>query len=220
MVRTGSAARRTTDVKYAIVDKITPDPEAQQPEIEYTPYSTNEVIQIYQFLSTLFPGEIASQIIESAGIWSCTYSEFARRSGSYEFSSDTVLLLSSNRIDGALEQPLRRIIVETTSRDQGWSSYPADHGTHRNSWTWFYLTLERKDTSTGEYTEILRRDLWPNVHASKKWIKHAISLGEEEEIVRMARRGDRIFLWGAARFPGWRMQLEKCCLWLFEATHA
>lgn len=34
-------------------------------------------------------------------------------------------------------QLLRKVVFTFKSRDQGWSSYYADHGTYENTWTWF-----------------------------------------------------------------------------------
>ncbi|KAI0008202.1 hypothetical protein F4779DRAFT_588288 [Xylariaceae sp. FL0662B] len=51
-------------------------------------------------------------------------------------------------IDGpisTLEHPFRKVVFDTVSRDQGWSSHHEDYGTYRRSYTWFDAGLERFD---------------------------------------------------------------------------
>jgi hypothetical protein len=58
---------------------------------------------------------------------------------------------------------IAHIVILTESHDQGWSSYPQDEGTFRNSWTWLDLGVVR-NTPGGIpapewriYTNLLRR---------------------------------------------------------------
>ncbi|KAI1379943.1 hypothetical protein F4677DRAFT_408083 [Hypoxylon crocopeplum] len=44
-----------------------------------------------------------------------------------------------------LEYPFRKVVFDIVSCDQGYSSHREDHGTYRNSWTWFDAGLERFD---------------------------------------------------------------------------
>jgi hypothetical protein len=110
-------------------------------------------------------------------------------------------------------------VVQTISKDQGWSSYPDDRGTHNNSWTWFELTLERAQETADEWMEIHRRKLWSNIHASREMISHVIDLGCDEEIVRDAKKGDRVCIWACAKFPRWTNEVEQVGTWIFTAVH-
>jgi hypothetical protein len=216
------AAIRTTSLPCHHCEVIQPDPGAEQSEVDIRPYASTEVNSIYDYLSLLFPTEIASRILESASIWSCERSSLSSETRRpIEFHGKIMPIIFTDGIQGAVERPLRRIVVETVSKDQGWSSYPADHGTHRNSWTWFYITLERqKSENSTEWEEVARRELWPNLHASKSMIRHVIDIDGSEDIVQSARRGDRLCLWGGAKFPGWRMCIQDCFIWVFTATHS
>jgi len=208
----------------------TPHPMADQPAVSFNPWTKAEVLSIYQDLCRKLPAELASKIVEDAGLWearSCfcesnggRTSEFVGRCPRF-ISNSSMPILYSREIDGSLQNPLRRIIVKTISKDQGWSSYPADWGTHNNSWTWFDITLERRveENEGNKWTEIVRRKLWSNVHASRGMMAHVTSLERGEEIVDMAMKGDRICIWACARFPGWRCEIERVDLWLFNAVH-
>jgi hypothetical protein len=81
--------------------------------------------------------------------------------------------------------------------------------------------LERRDTENEdkEWKEIVRRKLWSNVHASREMMAHVMSLDQGEEIVDKAVKGDRICVWACAKFPGWRCEIERVDLWVFNAVH-
>jgi hypothetical protein len=202
-------------------ETIKPSAEAEQQTIELKAYTPSEVNYIYDLLSSFLPTEIASQIVELAGIWTCTFSHLSNGcQRPIAFTNDIVPVILTQSVVGPVEHPVRGIVVETISKDQGWSSYRADYGTHRNSWTRFFLTLERSDKNASEWKEIVRRDLWPNVHAcGSKWITHAIDIKSDEEIVRAAKRGDRFCLWAEARFPGWKMIIQDCRVCVVTAAH-
>lgn len=65
----------------------------------------------------------------------------------------------------------------------------------------------------------MRRKLWSNVHASREMMTHVMSLERGEEIVDKAMKGDRICVWACARFPGWKCEIERVDLWVFNAVH-
>ncbi|KAI0458532.1 hypothetical protein F5B21DRAFT_435389 [Xylaria acuta] len=44
-----------------------------------------------------------------------------------------------------LENPVRKIVFDIVSRDQGWSREPENHHTFRYSWTWFDAGIDRFD---------------------------------------------------------------------------
>jgi hypothetical protein len=208
----------------------TPHSKAEQQPVSFNPWTKSEILSIYKDLCRRIPAELVSEIIEDAGFWEAR-SCFCESGGTNvewdvgrcpRFVTNTsVPVLYSNEIDGSLQNPLRRIIVRTISKDQGWSSYPADWGTHNNSWTWFDITLERRDSENEgkEWKEVVRRKLWSNVHASREMITHVMSLERGEEIVDKAMKGDRICVWACAKFPGWRCEIERVDIWVFNAVH-
>lgn len=57
--------------------------------------------------------------------------------------------------------------------------------------------------SSWAYTEIHRKELCRNVHASSAFRHHTVTLDYDDPIVRDARPGDIISLWARSQYPGW-----------------
>lgn len=132
------------------------------------------------------------------------------------------------------------------SRDQGWSSYPDDHGTYRGSWTWF--EVEKGDASilrgteqegegeeqnlhpdndardpTSQPSSAKGQEIVRNIHAGKTWHKHIISWAADDEDatgkwVREIKRGDVIVLSAHARFPGWTNRVRSARIAVYTAA--
>lgn len=205
---------------------------AQQSSVSFTRWTKAEILEVYNDLCEKLPAELAARVIEEAQLWEdhkyvCygTRPEHPPQEDELSvvapqpISHRSVAILHSNEIDGTLQNPLRRVIVQTCSKDQGWSSYPADHGTHNNSWTWFEIALERRNGENGEWIEVVRRKLWSNIHAGRELTVHVIGLDLGDEIVDKAVKGDRICIWACACFPGWTNIIDKVDLWIFNAVH-
>ncbi|KAG0140545.1 hypothetical protein CROQUDRAFT_665060 [Cronartium quercuum f. sp. fusiforme G11] len=63
------------------------------------------------------------------------------------------------------------------SHDQGWSSYPDDHGTDRNSWTWTEASLYTRNRFNQSFESQLSSNSIPhrictNIHAKRKSSLH------------------------------------------------
>ena len=121
-----------------------------------------------------------------------------------------------------------QVIVDIYSHDQGWSTDPHREwiGTYNRSHTWWDLTLDRPDaasyakdqfanmddSSDSEresvftpvtYSEIHRRELCRNLHASDKFQLHTIVLSSDDPLVRDAQPGDVFSLWARTQYPAW-----------------
>jgi len=121
-----------------------------------------------------------------------------------------------------------QVIVDIYSHDQGWSTDPHREwiGTYNGSHTWWDLTLDRPDaasyakdhfanmddSSDSEresvftpvtYSEIHRRELCRNLHASDKFQLHTIVLSSDDPLVRDAQHGDVFSLWARTLYPAW-----------------
>ena len=121
-----------------------------------------------------------------------------------------------------------QVIVDIYSHDQGWSTDPHREwiGTYNGSHTWWDLTLDRPDaasyakdhfanmddSSDSEresvftpvtYSEIHRRELCRNLHASDKFQLHTIVLSSDDPLVRDAQPGDVFSLWARTQYPAW-----------------
>ena len=121
-----------------------------------------------------------------------------------------------------------QVIVDIYSHDQGWSTDPHREwiGTYNGSHTWWDITLDRPDaasyakdhfanmddSSDSEresvftpvtYSEIHRRELCRNLHASDKFQLHTIVLSSDDPLVRDAQPGDVFSLWARTQYPAW-----------------
>ena len=144
------------------------------------------------------PPELITQILDLAGYW--TLSRVTRSDPSYaRYTDANVRFLRSLPIQGGeFTHPLRRVVISTDSKDQGWSSYPETQGTREGSWTWFELSLD--DGGTDD--EMVRVEVVRNIHAGQRFEKHRAVI-EDERILKQAKKGDRLSVWARAMYPGW-----------------
>jgi len=179
--------------------------EKEPKDLEFHPTPNN--IALVRSLFPL-PTELVTQILDLAEYWVFLQSI---RLDSTHFSNADVRYLQSAPIQGGeFTHPLRRLVVTTDSRDQGWSSYPETQGTREGSWTWFELTLD--DGETGD--EIVRVEVVRNVHAGRGFERHRAVI-EDERVLKQAKKGDQLSVWVRAMYPGWEnwVQLVKIEAW-------
>ena len=156
------------------------------------------------------PPELATLILEHAEYWA-----FSRvtRSDSVHFRHANVRYLRTPPIQGGgLTHPLRRVVVTTDSKDQGWSRHPETQGTREGSWTWFELTLD--DGETGD--EIVRVEVVRNVHAGLRFENHRAVI-EDERVLKQAKEGDRLSVWVRAMRPGWENWVQSVTIEAWSA---
>ncbi|KAF9785784.1 hypothetical protein BJ322DRAFT_1005403 [Thelephora terrestris] len=163
----------------------------EDPEFHPTPGDIAFVRSIFPL-----PAELVTEILDLAEYWA--YSRVIC-SDEGRFHDANTRYLQSNPIQGGdFEHPLRRLVVTTHSKDQGWSSYPENRGTRDNSWTWFELTLDDGETDD----EIVRVEVMRNIHAGSVLEEYRATI-EDERILKQAKKGDRLSVWVRAMFPGW-----------------
>ena len=144
-----------------------------------------------------------------------------------------------NGIELVGKHPVRKVVFKTVSQDQGWSSYPDDHGTDRGSWTWFEAVV--RDPSQPTYQQLVRthqenqprqpmqqpaqgRELMRNLHALKEWRSYSREWSiydEDEETRRWVReleRGKVIDLTVWARYVGWRNRVKSASIDVYLAV--
>ena len=100
---------------------------------------------------------------------------------------------------------LRKVVVTTVSKDQGWSSHLEDYGTYRNSWTWFELSV---GPSTKGSEEKWRGVVVRNLHAHQSFKEHTIEISDRE-LYEKAESGDVLTVWALAKFSGWTNIVKK-----------
>ena len=137
------------------------------------------------------------------------------------------------------KQPVRKVVFHTVSQDQGWSSFPDDHGTDRGCWTWFEAVV--RDASQPTYQQVVRDhqenrnnqesetqqplqdppqgvELMRNLHALREWrgYSKALSVHDEDEGVRNwmsgLERGQVLDLTVWARYPGWQNRVKSASI--------
>src|SRR5690606_6148760 len=157
---------------------------------------------VYLLLTKKVPAEIALVIINEAEYW--VKSSYAARSEPRglqvnEHNSPTPYITSE-----PIEGQIQAITFTITSHDQGWSSYPEDHGTYMNSWTWFEAGI----VPPGE-DEVSKA-----FEGSKRLATNRHAVGEAQTHIVMVRKGERpwlnevvpgskVVLEAHARFGGW-----------------
>lgn len=101
---------------------------------------------------------------------------------------------------------LKKVVITVVSKDQGWSSYPQDHGTYRNSQTWFELSVGPSKDSEKWCGEVVR-----NLHAHEDFKEHTVEM-VDEELYEKAKSGDVLTVWALARYPGWKNTVKKATI--------
>ena len=105
---------------------------------------------------------------------------------------------------------LRKVIITVVSKDQGWSNYPDDYGTYRNSWTWFDLSVG----PSGDSGEKWRGAVVRNLHAHNGFKEHTIDISDSG-LYEKAESGDVLTVWALAKSPGWVNTVKKVTIRYF-----
>ena len=98
---------------------------------------------------------------------------------------------------------LKKVVITVVSKDQGWSSYQVDHGTYRNSWTWFELSVGPSKDSEKWRGEVVR-----NLHAHDEFKEHTVEI-KDGELYEKAKSGDVLTVWALAKHSGWKNTVKK-----------
>eukprot|EP01031_Cornospumella_fuschlensis_P045117 gene45117-55191_t len=111
------------------------------------------------------------------------------------------------------------IVIKVNSKDQGWSSYPDEHGM-RNSWSWGELALSVR---AGE-----RHRVYTNIHAGQDWEVQTKSFGPMDDVMQGlcavlldAQQNPEVPLGGhvvdlqlflRSQFPGWENHIKHASI--------
>ncbi|KAK8847574.1 hypothetical protein IAR55_005433 [Kwoniella newhampshirensis] len=106
---------------------------------------------------------------------------------------------------------VREVVIETLSKDQGWSSFREHYGTYEQSYSWFEVSLLRD----GREVEGSRHSIQNNVHAGQYFKAHSNTLGRDHPTVKLAKPGDRFVLWARAKYPGWSNNVTEAAITVF-----
>ncbi|RIB22164.1 hypothetical protein C2G38_2014478 [Gigaspora rosea] len=109
----------------------------------------------------------------------------------------------------------KKIEIACESHDQGWSSYPRDHGTYNNSWTWGEISIitPKKNNNLEvrliEKEPITRYRVYTNKHAVDDWQTHNFEFLSHHPLVKSLQPGDIVGLWIRSCYPGWRNYIKR-----------
>ncbi|KXZ50418.1 hypothetical protein GPECTOR_16g592 [Gonium pectorale] len=124
------------------------------------------------------------------------------------------------------------IEAEAESHDQGWSSFPDDHGTYRGSWSWGELKVLGVLQQEGgpALADDDQGRLFSNLHAVRRWQSHAGSRGPESSLVRFLNEerpgggggpfGCTVQLLMCAAFPGWVCFMRRAAIRVYFRPRA
>lgn len=182
--------------------------------------SPNNVVEIASLLQQKhgLSHELILQIFEYAHCWRLRTTS---RETAVTIRSRSETYLASGAIEGVGVRPVRRLTFTITSKDQGWSSYPADHGTFRNSWTWFEAVVIRSATENNMVPP--PRRIATNIHAGKELRTHVVTWkadsddSDEREWVTGLRKGDIVVVEAYAMYPGWKNHVKNAQIELYTA---
>jgi hypothetical protein len=124
-----------------------------------------------------------------------------------QVSNSSVPYLTSEPIPNG--KRLKKVVITVVSKDQGWSGYQDDHGTYRNSHTWFELSVGQP--SDKGFVERWRGKVVKNLHAHDEFKQHVIEISDRE-LYEKAKSGDVLTVWAHARFQGWRNTVKKATI--------
>lgn len=180
------------------------------------PRDSRDGFEALRILQKKLPAELALQILDYAQYWVISQVSRAQTISYQEHDCrDRAPYLVSDPIQGG-RSPVREIQIEIWSHDQGWSSFTEDHGTYRNSWTWFEMGIIKAPGRESALEDLDLR-LATNMHASGVTQNHHKVYRSEDDLpwMRSLQAGDRISIIPRALYPGWQNFVEKASIEIY-----
>jgi hypothetical protein len=166
----------------------------------------------------LLPPELALDIIDLAQYWKTLHvslgpdaeTSVSAHEGSRVLLRTPPIPTSKDGRGGRI----RRVDFRTVSHDQGWSSYQDLQGTYDGSYTWFEAAfissrplLMGGGDDDDEQSE--RLIISRNIHASREWKEHNLSLGADHPILQKAKPGQQMALIARAMYGRWVNHIKE-----------
>lgn len=185
---------------------------SEPPQNPWTTRDSNRIL--FTILSTktpnkpALPTELILQILSHPSRWLLTSSVYLSSPARVSSSESERAIVHTPPVSTHQLSLIRRIVFTYSSKDQGWSSYSSDHGTYRNSWTWFEAGLrkhaeeeEEKVSSTDQMQH--RHRLHCNRHAGWETEDYQFVVEGDHPLLKNMQAGDEVVLWALAKFGGW-----------------
>ncbi|CAG8426749.1 unnamed protein product [Penicillium salamii] len=180
------------------------------------PRNSDDVLRTFSTLRHVLPSELVLEILEFAQYWlhARVYREGIHTYDERNWRDRTPYLTSEPIAEGRVEE----IRIKIWSHDQGWSDYREDHGTYRNSWTWFELGIEGfqgREVNTDD----VDLHLATNVHAQRQTAVHEIVYRRQDSsrLIQALRTGDHLSIIPLSRYPGWKNTVDKASIEVYTS---
>lgn len=169
------------------------------------------------------PHELILQILSHPSRWVLTSTLALSGPVRVTYHEGSRVLLCTPPFTAESLKLFRKILITIHSKDQGWSSFPADHGTYENSWTWFDMAIEnnevmqeQKRSGDSESLNVRRCLLQANRHAGQEMEEYSFSINKGEGFLKDLAVGDQIMLIACACFSGWTNSIKQAEMEIWE----
>lgn len=182
------------------------------PQKPWTTQDSNRILFTILSMNTpnkpALPTELILQILSHPSRWLLTTSVYLSTPARVSSSESERAIVHTPPISKHQLPLIRRIVFTYSSKDQGWSSYSSDHGTYRNSWTWFEAGLRKHAEEEEEKVSLTdqmqhRHRLHCNRHAGWETEDYQFVVEGDHPILENMQAGDEVVLWARAKFGGW-----------------
>jgi hypothetical protein len=184
-------------------------------KVKSYPRDLHDVCETIFLLRQKIVPDLIPEVLDLAEYWIVTSAARASRRAEFTQSNAGRAYVIASLPDYLPVGSVRKIAFSTVSRDQGWSSFPEQHGTYENSNTWFEVVVYEPDPYELARVVTPRMRIITNVHAGKEWKKHDVvwTHDDEDEEVRLVvkgiKGGQRVALTAWAQYPGWKNNVSS-----------
>jgi hypothetical protein len=197
---------------------LSPDYNEHQPT-----YSHLDIAKVHFLLSSpssplrsrlpRLPPELIALILNHAEYWT---SHSVSKNELFNGLNCNTCYLRTPIIRSHILHPVRKIVFEICSHDQGWSG-ELEKGTYWYSYTWFEAALVCPSEETGQWeeVEVSRCQVICNVQAKGEFTRHLIEFESGHRMVRQMQNGQAVSLWVRAQYPAWRNTVSDACCTVF-----
>lgn len=212
-------SRRQTHHEHQETSTTTPDEKSWDiTKVKSNPRDLHDVCETIFLLRQVVVPDLIPEILDLAEYWIVTSAARASRSAEVTQSNAGRAYVIASLPEYLPLGSVRKIAFSTVSRDQGWSSYPAQHGTYENSNTWFEVVVYEPDPYQLAKIVTPRMRIISNIHAGKEWIKHDVVWTHDSEndevrsLMANMKGGQRIALTAWALYPGWKNNVSSASI--------
>lgn len=179
--------------------------------------------------------ELILQILSDPSRWILTWNDNIINPAPVHSTEGSRILLRTPPLTARSVRLLRKVIFTMRSHDQGWSSFPASHGT----WSWFEAAVATKSVEAvqeahdesnslvarmrdGDFPipldspNVRRHRIQSNRHAVREAEHYRITIDRGQEILDDLKVGDQILLIACARYGGWMNIIEDAGIEIWE----